>query len=179
MVCASRERNYTAACREGTGYHDRVGESFRENRERRDGRHSCVYRGARLDRPDSERVAIEGIAGLPKHVPIPSIKFPRHFQDSNLVRLGGEYTFKLWGYPMDLRTGMSFKTSAIPRPYLSLLTIDMDKITLAVGGGLHIGEHWRFDLTYAHLFASSVDVPPAEAKIPRVNRSRATPRSRL
>ena len=116
-----------------------------------------------------EGVAIEGIAGLPKHVPIPSIKFPRHFQDSNSVRLGGEYTFKLWGYPMDLRTGMSFETSAIPRPYLSLLTIDMDKITLAVGGGLHIGEHWRFDLTYAHLFASSVDVPPAEAKIPRVN----------
>jgi len=83
--------------------------------------------------------------------------------------MGGEYTFKLWGYPMDLRAGMSFETSAIPRPYLSLLTIDMDKITLAVGGGLHIGEHWRFDLTYAHLFASSVEVPAADAKIPRVN----------
>ena len=66
-----------------------------------------------------------------------------------------------------MRAGLSFETTAIPRPYLSLLTIDMDKITLAVGGGLHVGEHWRFDLTYAHLFARSVEVPAAEAKIPR------------
>jgi long-chain fatty acid transport protein len=116
-----------------------------------------------------EGVAIEGIAGLPRRVPLPSIRFPRNFQDSNSYRLGGEYTFQLWGYAMDLRTGMSFETSAIPREYLSLLTIDMDKITLAVGGGLHIGEHWRFDMTYAHLFASTVDVPAASAKIPRVN----------
>jgi long-subunit fatty acid transport protein len=45
----------------------------------------------------------------------------------------------------------------------------MDKITLAVGGGVHVGEHWRLDMTYAHLFASSVNVPADEAKIPRVN----------
>ena len=116
-----------------------------------------------------EGVAIDGISGLPRHIPLPTIKFPRNFQDTSSYRLGAEYTFKLWGYSMDLRTGMSFETSAIPRPYLSLLTIDMDKVTLAFGGGLHIGEHWRFDLTYAHLFASSVNVPPGEAKIPRVN----------
>lgn len=116
-----------------------------------------------------EGVAIEGISGLPKRVPIPSIRFPRNFQDTNSYRLGAEYTFKLWGYSMDLRGGMSYETSAIPRPYLSLLTIDMDKITLAVGGGLHVGEHWRLDMTYAHLFASSVNVPPGEARIPRVN----------
>jgi long-chain fatty acid transport protein len=70
---------------------------------------------------------------------------------------------------MDLRGGLSYETSAIPRPYLSLLTIDMDKVTLAVGGGVHVGEHWRLDMSYAHLFASSVNVPADEAKIPRVN----------
>ena len=37
------------------------------------------------------------------------------------------------------------------------------------GGSVHVGDHWRFDLTYAHLFASSVDVSPAEAKIPRIS----------
>ena len=116
-----------------------------------------------------EGVAIEGISGLPKRVPIPAIKFPRQFQDTNSYRLGAEYTFNMWGYPMDLRGGMSYETSAIPRPYLSLLTIDMDKITLSIGGGLHVGEHWRLDMTYAHLFASSVDVSADEAKIPRVN----------
>jgi long-chain fatty acid transport protein len=114
-------------------------------------------------------VSIDGISGLPQHVPLPPIKFPRNFQDSNSYRLGGEYTFQLWGYNMDLRGGLSYETSAVPRPYLSLLTIDMDKVTFAVGGGVHVGEHWRLDLTYAHLFASSVDVPASEAKIPRVN----------
>ncbi len=114
-------------------------------------------------------VAIEGISGLPRRVPLPAIKFPRNFEDSNSYRLGAEYTFEMWGYPMDLRGGISYETSAIPRSHLSLLTIDMDKITLAVGGGLHVGKHWRLDMTYAHLFASSVNVPADEAKIPRVN----------
>lgn len=116
-----------------------------------------------------EGVAIEGISGLPKRVPIPPIRFPRGFSDSNSYRLGTEYTFGLGGYSLDLRAGLSYETSAIPRPYLSLLTIDMDKITLSVGGSLHIGEHWRLDAVYAHLFASSVNVSPDEAKIPRVN----------
>lgn len=116
-----------------------------------------------------EGVAIEGISGLPKRVPLPAIRFPRNFQDSNSYRLGAEYTFQMWGYPMDLRGGVSYETSAIPRSHLSLLTIDMDKITLAVGGGLHVGDHWRLDMTYAHLFASSVNVPADEARIPRVN----------
>ena len=116
-----------------------------------------------------EGVSIDGITGLPKHIPLPPIRFPRNFQDTNSYRLGTEYTFRLWGYAMDLRGGMSFETSAIPRPYLSLLTIDMDKVTVSAGGSVHIGDHWRFDMTYAHLFASSVDVSPAEAKIPRVN----------
>lgn len=116
-----------------------------------------------------EGVAIEGIAGLPRHVPLPPIRFERGFQDSNSYRLGGEYAFKLWGYDMSLRGGFSYETSAIPPEYLSLLTIDMDKITIALGGGVRVGEHWRFDATIAHLFASSVDVSADTARIPRVN----------
>ena len=116
-----------------------------------------------------EGVNLVGIAGLPNRVPIPAIKFPRNFQDSNSFRLGGEYTFKLWGYDYDIRSGVSFETSAIPREYLSLLTIDMNKVTLALGAGIHIADHWRFDLTYAHLFASSVVVAPDQARIGRVN----------
>ncbi|MCA9591498.1 MAG: outer membrane protein transport protein [Myxococcales bacterium] len=116
-----------------------------------------------------EGVAIEGIRGLPPRVPIPAIKFPRNFQDSDSFRIGSEYTFDLAGYKLDLRAGVSHETSAIPRAYLSLLTIDMDKTVLSLGGGLHVGEHWRLDAMYAHLFASSVTVSPEEARIPRVN----------
>lgn len=116
-----------------------------------------------------EGVAIEGITGLPRRVPLPSIRFPREFQDSNSYRLGSEYRFKLWDYPMDVRAGFSYETTAIPRAYLSLLTIDMDKITTSIGYSLHVGEHWRLDACYAHLFASSVNVSPDEARIPRVN----------
>lgn len=116
-----------------------------------------------------EGVAIEGMSGLPARVPLPPIKFPRGFQDSNSFRLGGELGFDVLGYHASLRSGASYETSAIPPDYLSLLTIDMDKITLAFGAGLHVGTHWRFDLSYAHLFASSVDVSPDTAKIPRIN----------
>jgi long-chain fatty acid transport protein len=116
-----------------------------------------------------EGIALEGMSGLTRRVPLPPIKFPRGFQDSNSYRLGGEYGFKLWGYDMTLRGGFSYETSAIPPEYLSLLTIDMDKITIALGHSVRVGEHWRFDATYAHLFASSVTVSPDVAKIPRVN----------
>ena len=116
-----------------------------------------------------DNVAIEGISGLPRRVPLPPIKFPRNFQDSNSFRLGAEYGFDLWGYPMRVRTGISYETSAIPRDYLSILTIDMDKITTSLGYSISFGQHWRVDAVYAHLFASSVDVSPDEAKIPRVN----------
>jgi long-chain fatty acid transport protein len=70
---------------------------------------------------------------------------------------------------MSVRGGFSYETTAIPREYLSLLTIDMDKITTAIGGGVYVSQHWRFDATYAHLFASSVTTPADDAKIPRVN----------
>lgn len=116
-----------------------------------------------------EGTAIEGITGLPRRFPLPAIRFARNFQDSDSVRLGGEYAFSLWGYDMVLRSGVSYETSAVPREYLSLLTVDMDKITLAIGGGIHIGEHWRLDATYAHLFASSVNVPSDAAQIGRIN----------
>jgi long-chain fatty acid transport protein len=114
-------------------------------------------------------VSFGGIAGLPRKVPIPPIRFPRNFQDSNSFRLGSEYTFTVAGYTLDLRAGLAYETSAIPPEYLSLLTIDMNKTTLSLGGGLHVGQHWRLDAVYAHLFASSVTVSADEARIPRVN----------
>ncbi|HEY8078125.1 MAG TPA: outer membrane protein transport protein, partial [Labilithrix sp.] len=117
-----------------------------------------------------ENVSFGGIAGLPNRIPIPSIRYPRNFQDSSSFRLGGEYTTKLFGgYVYDFRAGISYETTAVPPAYLSLLTIDMNKTTLSFGGSVHVTDHWRFDLVYAHLFAQTVNVSPDDAQIPRVN----------
>jgi long-chain fatty acid transport protein len=116
-----------------------------------------------------ESMYITGIVGLPPRVAIPPISFPRNFQDSNSIRLGGEYSFAIQDYPIDLRAGAAYESSAVPPAYESLFTIDMDKYTLSLGGSLHVGKRWRFDALYAHLFASTVNVNPATAGIGRVN----------
>jgi long-chain fatty acid transport protein len=114
-------------------------------------------------------MSIDGITGLPPHVAIPTISIPRGFDNSNSYRLGTEYTFTAAGYKMDLRNGISYETSAVPPGYLSLSSLDFDKYVISLGGGLYVGKSWRFDLLYAHLFASSVYVDPHVAQIPRIN----------
>ncbi len=115
-----------------------------------------------------EGVAIEGIAGLPKHVPIPPISFPRNFQDSNSFRLGGEYRLPTIGTAVDVRAGLSYDTTAVPRPYLSLLSIDTNKLILSLGASVHLDQHLRLDAMYAHVFPENPYVSPDEAAIGRV-----------
>ena len=114
-------------------------------------------------------ISIDGITGLPPRVAIPTLTIPRGFDNSNSFRLGSEYRFAVGRYPMDLRAGAAYETTAVPPGYLSLSSLDFDKVILSIGGGLYVGEHWRFDLLYAHLFASSVRVDPRDAQIPRIN----------
>jgi long-chain fatty acid transport protein len=114
-------------------------------------------------------ISIDGVTGLPPSVAMPTISFPRNFDNASSYRLGGEYSFKVGQYPLDARAGVSYEESAVPTPYVSLLSLDMSKVTVSLGGGLHIGEHWRFDAVFAHLFASTVNVPADQAAIPRVN----------
>ena len=114
-------------------------------------------------------LSIDGITGLPPNVAIPTISIPRGFDNSSSYRLGSEYHFKAGGYPVDLRLGASYETTAVPPAYLSLSSLDFDKVVLSIGGGLYVGEHWRLDALYAHLFASSVYVDPHSAQIGRIN----------
>jgi long-chain fatty acid transport protein len=114
-------------------------------------------------------IALVGVTGFPSPFPIGKISLPRNFQDASTFHLGAEYRFDWQGYRIDQRVGASYAQSAVPPEYLSPLTIDMDKVTVALGDSLHIGKHWRFDLTYAHVFAMPVDVDPASAKIAKVN----------
>jgi long-chain fatty acid transport protein len=97
------------------------------------------------------------------------ISIPRGGQDSNSVRLGGEYKFAVGDYKLQARAGVAYETSGIQTPYVSPLTIDSDKVLTSIGGGLFIGPHWRFDAVLSHVFAANVTVTPQEAAVPRVN----------
>ena len=111
-----------------------------------------------------DNIAFKNVAGFPATYPIPPVALPRHFQDSVAVHLGGEYSFQLGGLTWDARAGASFETSAIPNAYTSVLTIDQNKVTAALGGSLH-WRKLRLDLTYAHVFGFDVTVDPRDARI--------------
>jgi len=115
-----------------------------------------------------EGMSISGITAAPP-INLPTISFPRNFDNANSYRLGGEYTVKAWTYPLDLRAGLAYEQSAVPASYVSLLGLDMNKVIVSIGGGIHVGEHWRLDAVWAHLFASTVTVSADSAAIPRVN----------
>ncbi len=114
-------------------------------------------------------ISIDGVSGLPPHLVMPTIDIPRDFQDSDSVRLGGEYRFTVAGYDLDARAGIAYETSAVPPAYLSLSSLDFDKWVTSIGGGLYIGKNWRFDAVFAHVFAQGVYVDPNKAQIPRIN----------
>jgi long-chain fatty acid transport protein len=109
-------------------------------------------------------VSLTDVAGLPKNYFVPPITIQRGFQDSGSVRAGGEYSFKVAGYQLEARAGLSFETSAVPKDYLSVLTIDSNKVTPSIGASIHI-KKFRFDAVYAHVFAFDVEVDPKDAKI--------------
>ena len=63
------------------------------------------------------------------------------------------------------RLGVSFETSAVPKEYLSVLTVDVPKLTVGFGAGVYMGR-WRFDAVYAHVFEAQIDVSTEEARVP-------------
>ncbi len=120
-------------------------------------------------------VTLDGITGFPSPFKVGTITIPRDFQDSNSVRLGGELGIPVGKYVVDARLGLQYESSAIPTAYLSPLTVDLNKITLGLGGSFHVGTHWRFDLVYAHVFGFTTTVPADEAAIPQINPVRGNP----
>ncbi len=115
------------------------------------------------------------INGFPSPFGVSPISIPRGGQDSNSIRLGGEYKLPLDDYALQLRAGFAYESSGIQTAYVSPLNIDSDKYTAALGGGLFIGKHWRFDAVYAHVFMADVTVSPAQAAVPRVNPVQGNP----
>ncbi|MEZ4262768.1 MAG: outer membrane protein transport protein [Polyangiaceae bacterium] len=125
----------------------------------------------------SKNIKLYDITGFPSPFGVAPISLPRGFTDSNSFRLGGEYSMRglISDYLTDLRAGVAYDTTAIPVEYVSPLTVDGSKITASVGGGLHIGEHWRFDAMFTFVAMANIAVDPGEAKVPRVNPVKGNP----
>jgi len=109
-------------------------------------------------------VSFKNVAGFPETYYIPPVTLPRHFQDSVAVHLGGEYSIAVKEYVITPRAGLAFETSAVPNAYESVLTIDQNKVTAAIGGSFQ-WKKLRIDLTYAHVFGFNVNVDPRDAQI--------------
>ena len=122
-----------------------------------------------------DNITLVNVTGFPSPFKVSPISIPRNFDNSNSYRIGGEYSFRAGDYILDARLGFNYETSAVPNAYLSPLTIDLNKYTVSLGGGLHIGAHWRLDAVYAHVFTSQATVDPAEAAVTRVNPVRGNP----
>jgi long-chain fatty acid transport protein len=59
-------------------------------------------------------MALRRVAGLPDPYLLPTVDFPRNFQDTGSVRLGAEYHLDLFDYIWEIRGGVSFESSAVP-----------------------------------------------------------------
>ena len=125
---------------------------------------TCASSGASHESIDvrPENVKLYDITGFPSPFGVAPISLPRHFQDSNSFRLGGEYSTKsiFKSNRTDLRAGVSYETSAIPEEWVSPLTYDANKIIGSVGASLHAGEHWRLDAVAALVLLNGTNVRP-------------------
>ena len=124
-----------------------------------------------------EDITLRDITGFPSPFGVAPISLPKNFQDSNSIRLGGEYSLKnlFPGYWVDLRAGLQFETSAIPEAWVSPQTFDSNKVIASAGGSIHIGAHWRMDGLAALALYNGTNVSPAEALVPRVNPVQGNP----
>lgn len=124
-----------------------------------------------------ENIKLYNITGFPSPFGVAPITLPKNFQDSNSFRLGTEYSLKnlIKDYWIDLRAGVSFETSGVPKEWVSPQVYDANKVIASLGGGIHIGDHWRMDALASLALLSGTNVDPAEAKVPRVNPVQGNP----
>jgi len=122
-----------------------------------------------------QNIQLLNVTGFPSPFGVSPISIPRGGQDSNSVRLGGEYKFPVGDFKLQLRLGVAYETSGIQNAYVSALTVDSSKVLTSLGAGLYIGERLRLDAMYSHVFASDVTVTAAEAAIQPVNPVKGNP----
>ncbi|MBI5537195.1 MAG: outer membrane protein transport protein [Deltaproteobacteria bacterium] len=118
-------------------------------------------------------IVLRDVELFPPEYRVGSISVPRGFRDTGSLRFGIEHWEPIGSYQLDTRIGVMLERGAIPKPYMSTLTIDLDKVVLGIGGSLHVNKIWRFDALFAHVFGMGTTVPTDQAAINPVNPVRA------
>jgi long-chain fatty acid transport protein len=122
---------------------------------------------------EPKNIVLRDVLTFPDEYLITNQRIPRHFHDTWSLRLGGETPIEVGPTQIDLRAGIMFEKSAIPPEYLSTLTIDLDKILLGLGTGLHLDEQWRLDFVVARTFTKPVTVSTEQASLDMLTPVRA------
>lgn len=125
--------------------------------------------------PIGSGIQLRNVAGLADPYQVGVLAQARGFRDTFSIHGGFERAFSLGGYPMQIRGGASFERSAVPAEYLSVLTVDVDKVQTAIGTSIYVGEKrtLRLDAVLAWTFGFAVDVDPRSAAITKVKAIRA------
>ncbi len=121
-----------------------------------------------------DNIALENVQAFPQRYEVGGISIARGFENSFSLRVGGEHALDIGDHDLVVRGGMMYETSAIPPSMLSVTTVDLDKMTLALGAGYAFGK-WRVDAVFAHVLGFSQDVGVDEAGIEAVNPINANP----
>lgn len=123
-----------------------------------------------------KNIYLRGVELFPPEYKVGDVSVKRSFKDTWSLRWGAEHWEKLGhNYQLDTRVGVMYEKSAIPAPYLTTLTIDLDKVIVSVGASLHINKLWRFDVLYARVFGFSQTVSTTEARYEPINPVKSNP----
>ncbi len=125
--------------------------------------------------PAGSGIRLRNVAGFSDPYPVGSLAQARGFRDTFSIHAGLEHLFELGGYDLVIRGGSSYERSAVPPEYLSVLTVDVDKVQVAIGGSLYVGskKQLRLDAVFANTFGFTTDVDPRAAQITKVKAIRA------
>jgi len=125
--------------------------------------------------PAGDGIKLRNVTGFPDPYVVGELAQARGFRDTFSIHGGVEHEFDAGGYPMAVRSGVSYERSAVPPEYLSVLTVDLDKVQVALGSSLYVAQkrNLRLDAVIAYTFGFTTDVDPKAAQITKVKVVRA------
>jgi len=104
---------------------------------------------------DASTVTVRNVTALGDYR-MGKVSIERGFRDTFSVRLGGEAS-PLAGWPLVARAGIAYEPSAIPNDKLTAMTVDLDKLIVALGASYALGD-FALEATWAHVFFATTRV---------------------